>query len=44
MIFNIQFPKMSNYEVIVGYRKNSSVYTNGGYTYRKDKDSKGIRY
>ena len=44
MIFNIQFPKMSNYEVIEGYRKDSSVYTNGGYAYKKDKDAKGIRY
>ena len=35
---------MSNYEVIEGYRKDSSVYTNGGCTYRKDKDAKGIRY
>ena len=28
MIFNIQFPKMSNYEVIEGSCKYSFVYTN----------------
>ena len=29
---------MANYEIIEGCRKDSSVYVNGGYTYRKDKD------
>ena len=36
--------KMCTYEVIEGYRKDSSANTNGGYTHRKDKDAKGIRY
>ena len=35
---------MYNYEVIEGSRKYSFVYANGGYTYRKGKDAKGIRY
>ena len=35
---------MVNYEIIEGCRKDSFIYVNGGYTYRKDKDVKGIRY
>ena len=35
---------MANYEIIEGCRKDSFIYVNGGYTYRKDKDVKGIRY
>ena len=35
---------MAKYEIIEGCRKDSFIYVNGGYTYRKDKDVKGIRY
>ena len=34
---------MANYEIIEGSRKDSFIYVNGGYTYRKD-NVKGIRY
>ena len=32
---------MANYEIIEGCRKDSFIYVNEGYTYRKDKDVKG---
>ena len=31
-------------EIIEGCRKDSFIYVNGGYTYRKDKDVEDIRY
>ena len=35
---------MASYEVIEGHRKDSIVYRHGAYTFRKDKDSHGVRY
>ena len=35
---------MARYEVMEGYRKDSKVYRNGSYNYRKDKDCNGVRY
>ena len=35
---------MANYDVIEGIRKDSSIFVHGSYSYRKDKDYKGIRY
>ena len=35
-------PIMTIYEIIEGCRKVSFIYVNEGYTYRKDKDVKGI--
>ena len=35
---------MANYDVIEGIRKDSFIFIHGSYTYRKDKDYKGIRY
>ena len=34
---------MAKHEIIEGSRKDSFIYVNGGYTYRKD-NVKGIRY
>ena len=39
-----RFSQKCNYEIIEGCRKDSIVYSSGGYTYRKDIDVKGVRY
>ena len=35
---------MASYEVMEGIRKDSKVYRNGSYNYRKDVDCIGVRY
>ena len=35
---------MANYDVIEGNRKDSFIFVNGAYSYRRDKGYNGIRY